>query len=100
MATKAKIAANIGRRATVARYAERRAELKRRARTAPTLDERLAAYQELAKLPRNASPTRVRNRDLTDGRPRGYIGKAGVSRVTFRTLAHQGYLPGVTKSSW
>ena len=100
MATKAKIAANERRRHTVARYAERRAILKEQGRTGATLAERLAAHAALAKLPRDASPVRVRNRDKTDGRPRGYLRKAGVSRVKFRELAHGGYLPGITKSSW
>ena len=57
-------------------------------------------YEGLQKLPRNASPTRLRNRDAIDGRPRGYIGKFGLSRVKFRDLAHKGELPGVKKSSW
>ena len=84
----------------VARYAARRAELKEAARTATTLEERMAAQRALAKLPRDASPTRVRNRDQVDGRPRGHLRKAGVSRVRFRNLAHEGALPGITKSSW
>lgn len=100
MATKAKIAANDRRRRTVARFAERRAVLKEQVRVGPTLEDRLAAHAALAKLPRDASPVRVRNRDKTDGRPRGYLRKAGVSRVKFRELAHGGYLPGITKSSW
>lgn len=100
MATTAKIAANERRRRTVARYAERHATLKEQARTASTLAERMEAQAGLARLPRDASPTRVRNRDRVDGRPRGYLRKAGVSRVRFRELAHNGYLPGITKSSW
>jgi small subunit ribosomal protein S14 len=100
MATKAKIAANQRRRRTVARYAERRAALKEQVRTGETLAERLEAQSALAKLPRDASPVRVRNRDKVDGRPRGYLRKAGVSRVKFRELAHSGYLPGIQKSSW
>lgn len=58
------------------------------------------ALKQLQKLPRDASPVRLRNRDSVDGRPRGYLRKAGVSRVRFRGLAHDGYLPGITKSSW
>ena len=100
MASQAKIAADARRRLVVARYAERRAELKRAARTGATLDERMAAQRALARLPRDASPVRLRNRDATDGRPRGYLRKAGVSRVKFRELAHAGFLPGITKSSW
>jgi small subunit ribosomal protein S14 len=100
MATKAKIAANQRRREIVARYAERRTVLKEQARTAATLEERMAAQAALSRLPRDASPTRVRNRDKVDGRPRGYLRKAGVSRVKFRELAHGGFLPGIQKSSW
>jgi len=100
MASQAKIAAEARRRATVARYASRRAELKEAARTGATLEERMATQRALARLPRDASPVRLRNRDATDGRPRGYLRKAGVSRVRFRELAHAGFLPGITKSSW
>ncbi|MGG8405780.1 30S ribosomal protein S14, partial [Streptomyces sp. 12297] len=50
--------------------------------------------------PRDASATRVRNRDAVDGRPRGYLRKFGLSRVRARQQAHAGFLPGVTKSSW
>lgn len=100
MAKKSKIAADQRRRRTVARYADRRAELKEQARTAPTLAERMEAQAALARLPRNASPVRLRNRDAVDGRPRGYLRKAGVSRIRFRQMAHEGELPGITKSSW
>mgnify|MGYP002737418695 FL=1 len=54
----------------------------------------------LQKLPRNASPVRVRSRDVIDGRPRGVLTKFGISRVRFRDMAHKGELPGVSKSSW
>ena len=54
----------------------------------------------LQKLPRNASPARVRSRDVIDCRPRGVLTKFGISRVRFRDMAHRGELPGVTKSSW
>ncbi|OLT11488.1 30S ribosomal protein S14 [Pseudonocardia sp. CNS-139] len=101
MATKAKVARNERRKAVVARHAERRAELKAliaRPSTAP--QERAAAQRELARQPRDASATRVRNRDGVDGRPRGYLRAFGVSRVRLRQLAHEGYLPGVRKASW
>lgn len=100
MAKKSKIVANERRKLVVARYAERRAALKQAVRTAVTPEDREAAVRALSRLPRDASPVRVRNRDQVDGRPRGYVGKAGVSRITFRRLAHRGELPGVTKSSW
>ena len=101
MATKGKIARNERRKTVVARYAARRAELKAIiARPTSSDEERAAAQRELARQPRDASATRVRNRDGVDGRPRGYLRAFGVSRVRVRQLAHDGYLPGVRKSSW
>ena len=81
MAKKSKIVRNEQRKETVARYAEKRAELKEQ-----------GDYIGLQKLPRDASPTRVRNRDAVDGRPRGYIRKYGMSRLRFRELAHKGQI--------
>jgi small subunit ribosomal protein S14 len=89
MAKKSKIVKEAKRREIVERYADIRAELKEK-----------GDYAALSKLPRNASPTRLRNRDALDGRPRGYIRKFGLSRLTFRKLAHKGELPGVKKASW
>ncbi|MET9057036.1 30S ribosomal protein S14 [Streptomyces antibioticus] len=101
MAKKSKIAKNEKRREIVARYAERRAELKRIVRhPSSTAAERAAAQRELNAQPRDASATRVRNRDQVDGRPRGYFRTFGLSRVGLREQAHAGHLPGVRKSSW
>ncbi|MEU9125827.1 30S ribosomal protein S14 [Streptomyces sp. NPDC048506] len=101
MAKQSKIAKNDKRRAIVERYAARRAELKEIVRRpASTDDERAAAQAELRRQPRDASATRVRNRDSVDGRPRGHLRKFGLSRVRVREQAHAGFLPGVTKSSW
>ena len=100
MAKKSKIIANERRKKMVARYASRRAELKKSVRAASTAEEREAAVRELGRLPRDASPVRVRNRDQVDGRPRGYVRKVGLSRINLRELAHKGELPGITKSSW
>ncbi|MFF1871082.1 30S ribosomal protein S14 [Kitasatospora herbaricolor] len=101
MAKQSKIAKNEQRRALVARYAERRATLKKII-TSPSSgpEERGAAQAELARQPRDASATRVRNRDSVDGRPRGYQRAFGLSRINLRTMAHAGQLPGVRKSSW
>ena len=99
MAKTSKIAKNEQRRKTVARYAERRAILKETIRTG-TPDERAAAQAALQKLPRDASPVRLRNRDVVDGRPRGHLRKFGLSRVRMREMAHRGELPGVSKASW
>lgn len=101
MAKKSKIIANERRRATVARYAARRAELKAIITDAhASADDKARARAAIQAMPRDASPVRIRNRDAIDGRPRGYLGKAGVSRVRFRELAHRGELPGIRKSSW
>ena len=101
MAKKSKIAADARRREVVARYAERRAELRAaRKDESLSMQERLAASRALAQLPRDSSPVRVRNRDQVDGRPRGHVGKTGLSRIRFREQAHAGHLPGITKSSW
>ena len=101
MAKKSKIAKNEQRKEIVARYAERRAELKRIIKSPHSTDEeRMDAQYELNRQPRDASPIRVRNRDAADGRPRGYLRKFGLSRVRDREMAHRGELPGVRKSSW
>jgi small subunit ribosomal protein S14 len=101
MAKRSKIVKNEQRRAVVARYAQRRAELKEIVRSpASTPEQRLAAQQSLARQPRDASPVRLRNRDAVDGRPRGHLRKFGLSRVRVRMLAHEGHLPGVRKASW
>lgn len=101
MAKKSKIARNEQRAAVVERYAQRRAQLKRDS-VNPHLsaEERAAAMTSLHALPRDASPTRLRNRGSSDGRPRGFLRKFGLSRVQFRQAALRGELPGVTKSSW
>jgi small subunit ribosomal protein S14 len=100
MGKRSKVVANERRKAIAARYAARRAELKEAIRTAATTQERDEAVRALARLPRDASPVRVRNRDQVDGRPRGYLRKVGLSRINLRTLAHRGELPGITTSSW
>lgn len=85
----------------VAKHAVQRAELKAILANPETTDEAFfQAQRKLAKLPRNSSYIRVRNRCSITGRPRGFIGRFGVSRLTFRELALSGKIPGVTKSSW
>jgi small subunit ribosomal protein S14 len=101
MAKKSKIAKNDKRRQIVARHAERRAELKAIITSPHTSEEdREAAWRELRRQPRDASATRVRNRDAIDGRPRGHLRTFGISRIRLRAMAHAGELPGVRKSSW
>ncbi len=74
---------------TVEKYAERRKALKE-----------AGDYEGLQKLPRNASPSRVRNRCKLTGRPRGYMRQFGISRVLFRKMALEGKIAGITKASW
>jgi small subunit ribosomal protein S14 len=101
MAKKSKVAAEERRREIVERYAERREALRFLVRTLPAGSlEQQSAIRKLAALPRDSSPVRLRNRDQVDGRPRGFLRKAGVSRIRFREMAHRGELPGITKSSW
>ena len=89
MARKALIAKEARRRRTVAKYAEKRRRLKAEGK-----------WEELQKLPRDASPVRLHNRCALTGRPRGYMRKFGVCRVVFREMALDGKIPGVRKSSW
>jgi len=89
MAKKSWIERNKRKARTVQKYAALRAELKAK-----------GDYLALAKLPRDASPVRVVNRCAITGRRRGYLRKFGISRLTFREMALNGLLPGVTKASW
>jgi small subunit ribosomal protein S14 len=89
MASKSIIAREIKREKMVAKYAEKRKQLKE-----------AGEWLELDKLPKNSSKIRLHNRCKLTGRPKGYIRHFGISRVTFRELASYGKLPGVTKASW
>tara|TARA_B100001964_G_C14126963_1_gene551011 strand:+ start:700 stop:1086 length:387 start_codon:yes stop_codon:yes gene_type:complete len=101
MAKKSQIARNLKRQKTVARFAARRKALKDTIRNPATSDvERQEAYATLQSHPRDASPTRIKNRCQVSGRSRGYYRKFKVSRIALRELALQGLLPGVTKASW
>jgi small subunit ribosomal protein S14 len=101
MAGKAKIERNKQRLEVVAKHAKRRGELKAIVRSPRSSQaEREAAQRELQALPRDASPTRVRNRCQVTGRPRAYIGKFGLSRIAFREKALEGEIPGVRNASW
>ncbi len=85
----------------VAKYAAKRAELKKILANPQTTEEEFyAAQRKLTKLPRNSSRVRLKNRCSISGRPRAYIRKFGLSRITFRELALGGQIPGVTKASW
>lgn len=85
----------------VAKYAAKRAELKAQINnTKLSEEERMAARLKLQQLPRNANPTRQRNRCALTGRPRGYFRKFGLCRNKLREIAFRGEVPGMTKASW
>ena len=101
MAKRSAIERNKKRMNLVAKYAAKRSAIKQIARNktlAP--EERFGAYMKLAKLPRNSSPVRVRNRCELTGRPRGVYRKFKISRIGLRELASAGHVPGMVKSSW
>lgn len=101
MAKTSSIERNKKRQRLVKKLTPRRDELKQILRNPETSDEAFfKAQRELFMLPRNSCKTRLRNRCSITGRPRAFIGKFGVSRLTFRELATRGFIPGVTKSSW
>ncbi|WP_404431190.1 30S ribosomal protein S14 [Sutcliffiella horikoshii] len=89
MAKKSKVAKERKRQQLVEQYAEIRRELKAK-----------GDMEGLRKLPRDSSPTRLKNRCEVTGRPRGYIRKFKMSRIAFREFAHKGQVPGVKKASW
>lgn len=101
MAAKAKIATNEKKKKLVAKYAPLRKKLKDIIKDPETSDEeKYEAQLKLQKLPRNSSPTRVRNRCQVTGRPRGYYRKFAMSRIALRDFGLSGQIPGLTKSSW
>ena len=89
MAIESKKARQKQREVLVKKYAAKRAAMKA-----------AGDYVGLQSIPRNASPVRLRNRCSETGRPRGYVGFFGLSRIVLREKAHKGELPGVTKASW
>lgn len=101
MAKLSSINKNERRKKLVKQYAAKYEKLKAIAND-ESLDEteRLVARLKMAELPRNANPTRVRNRCATTGRPRGYYRKFDINRIELRQLGNSGMIPGLTKSSW
>lgn len=89
MSKKSIVARQIKREKLVAKFQEKRKKLKES-----------GDYAALDRLPKNASPVRLRNRCKLTGRPRGYVRQFGISRIKFRELASDGKIPGVTKASW
>jgi small subunit ribosomal protein S14 len=101
MAKTSMIVKNNRRKVLVERYAERRAELVAVIKDAEaSYEDKREAYAKIAKMPRDASATRYRNRCNVSGRPRAYFRQFGLSRIALRDMAHRGELPGVRKASW
>ena len=101
MAKESSIARNNKRIKMVEKYSTKRMELRLKSKNLKlTPEERLVARKELDNLPLNSNPIRIRNRCFVSGRSRGYISYFGLSRITFREMAHKGLLPGVKKASW
>jgi small subunit ribosomal protein S14 len=89
MAKESMKAREVRRAKLVAKYAEKRAQLKKD-----------GDYEALQALPKNASPVRLHNRCKLTGRPKGYIRQFGISRIQFREMASNGLIPGIRKASW
>ncbi len=101
MAKTSKIKKNDQRKATVAKYAARRRELKAIIKNPKSTEEQRAdAYAAIRKMPRDASAVRIRNRCAFSGRPRATLRQFGLSRIAFRDMSLAGFIPGVRKASW
>ena len=101
MAKKSAVNRNLRVQALVKQYASKRTELKAIANNESLpLEERFEARLKLAKLPRNSSKTRIRNRCMITGRPRAFYRKLKMSRIALRDLGSHGLIPGLVKSSW
>ena len=101
MAKKSAIEKNNRRVRMAKQYAAKRAKLKADSVDGNLSDQdRFAARLKLAELPRNSSPTRVRNRCEVSGRPRGFYRKLKMSRIALRQMGNDGKVPGMVKSSW
>jgi small subunit ribosomal protein S14 len=100
MAKKSMIEREKKRARIAAKYETRRAELLEQFRQAEDLADKIEIHRQIQRLPRNSARVRQRNRCLVTGRSRGYYRDFGLSRNVLREWAHEGLLPGVTKSSW
>ncbi|MBR0212940.1 MAG: 30S ribosomal protein S14 [Alphaproteobacteria bacterium] len=100
MAKKSLTNRELKRKKMVAQYAKKREAIKAKMSVNATPEERMDAMKKLAKLPRNANPTRLHNRCSITGRARGFFRMFGLCRQQVRTQASEGKLPGVRKSSW
>ena len=99
MAKESMKAREVKRAKLVAKYAEKRAALKKIVNTGDPV-EAFEAAQKLQAIPKNANPIRLHNRCKLTGRPKGYIRQFGISHIQFREMASNGLIPGVKKASW
>jgi len=101
VAKKSQVNRDERRKALLAKYAERRAELRRQLKDPNvSIEDKIRVQHEFAKIPRNSCPTRKNRRCNVSGRSKAYYRKFGISRIALRDLALAGQLPGVRKSSW
>ena len=100
MAKKSMVERERKRQRLVSKYAKKRSSLKEDIKNASFLEEKLALYMKLQKLPRNSSSVRLHNRCRITGRPKGYYRDFGLSRLVLREMVHDCVLPGITKASW
>ena len=100
MAKESMKAREVKRAKLIARYAEKRAALKKVIATTNDIAEAYEAARKLQAIPKNADPIRLHKRCKITGRPRGYMRQFGISRIQFREMASQGLIPGVKKASW
>ncbi len=101
MAKQSQVLRDARRKKLIAKYAERRAELRKKLNDQRvSIEEKLQVQEQFAKMPRNSCPTRLNRRCAISGRSRSYYRKFGISRIALRELALRGQLPGMRKSSW
>ena len=101
MAKKSQINRDKRRKALIAKYAERRAVLRKQLNDASvSIEEKIEIQEKFAKMPRNSCPTRLNNRCEISGRSKSYYRKFAISRIALRELTLRGELPGMRKSSW
>ena len=100
MAKQSMIQRELKRERLISKYSAKRQLLKEELKTVSSYNDKLAIYKKFEKLPRNSSPNRHRNRCWATGRSRAYYRDFGLSRHVLREMAHEGLIPGLTKSSW
>jgi len=100
MAKQSMIQREYKRERLITKYEKKRSLLKEQLKTVSSFQERVELYKKFEKIPRNAAPSRHRNRCWVTGRSRGFYKDFGLSRHVLREMAHEGMIPGLTKSSW